>query len=84
MIYPNNSYDALRALEYQRTGNYGDMPSDIVGTCASCGCDIYEGDDCLSCGQGTFCRRCIMSMTSEDIVELLGFCFETAHSDVSI
>lgn len=82
MIYPNNSEDALRVLEYQRTDGYGELSRDVAGRCDSCGEEIYDGDDCLSCRQGLFCRRCIMAMTSEDIVELLGFYFEAAHGDM--
>ena len=79
MLYSNNSEDAILALEYQRTGGYGEVPELPIHTCAICGEKIYDGEDCLNTDDGVFCRRCIMSMTSEDIVELLGFSFERAR-----
>lgn len=67
------------ALENQRTDNYGEFPAEKIYTCASCGGEIYNGDDCLFCNNGIFCRRCVVAMTSEDVVELLGFSFKTAN-----
>lgn len=78
MIYANNSCEALTALECQRTQDYGEIPKALVYTCSNCGGEIYDGDDCLVCDEGAFCRRCIMTMTSDDVVELLGYSFTVA------
>lgn len=78
MIYPNTSIDAIMALESQRTENYVNLPKDIVVSCESCGDSIYEGEDYLECNNSFYCRKCIMAMTSEDVVELLGHKFRQA------
>ena len=78
MIYPNDSIDAILALECQRTENYLNIPRDIAASCENCGDNLYEGDDYLEHDGYIYCRKCIMSMTSEDVVELLGFKFRQA------
>lgn len=79
MVYRNDSYEAMIAMEISRTGNYGEEISEPVSKCGDCGCEIYDGEDYLECESGMFCRRCIMAMTSEDVVELLGFRFKPAE-----
>lgn len=81
MIYSNNSIDAVYALEAQRTENYINVPKELVYTCSCCSVEIYDGDDCLICESGAFCRNCIMSMTSDDVVELLGYSFKSAQKN---
>jgi len=83
MIYANSSQDAIRELERQRLGEYEDFCSyakEEEEICESCGETIYPGDDRLKCENGIFCRECIINMTSEDLVDLLGFSF-TNSSD---
>lgn len=79
MIYKNTSIDAIMALESQRTENYIYLPKEIAATCESCGKEIYEGEDYLECNNLVYCRKCIIAMTSEDVVELLGHKFRQAH-----
>ncbi len=78
MVYPNNSIAAVMALEQQRTEDYLRSSSDKIYTCTGCGGEIYAGEDCLLCDSGEFCRPCVVSMTSEDILELLGYSFMPA------
>lgn len=73
MLYDNSSIDAVMALERQRTESYIEVPKKLVYICSDCGGEIYDGDDCLLCDNGAYCRRCVMQMESDDVVELLGY-----------
>ena len=84
MIYSNSSYEALHELEHQRLGDYDDFcrySTDEEEICENCGESIFTGDDRLECVNGIYCRECVMNMTSEDIVELLGFKFVNSNSE---
>ena len=80
MIYKNFSDEAAAELERQRLDDAGEI-KDKVYTCESCGSDIYDGDDCIVAAGGVFCRSCVVMMTSEDVVELLGHSFITADKN---
>lgn len=60
MIYKNDSHDAILAMEYARTGGYGEDKYDRIGTSFSCPCcgayepDVFymnDDDECIGCSE---------------------------------
>ena len=77
MIYPNDSKEGLLALERQRTLCYEEEMSEILFYCTCCGKEIYEDEEFLETSEGTYCKNCVIDMTSEDVLEILGVRFQT-------
>jgi hypothetical protein len=78
--YGNNTMSAVSAMESQRLGGmFLDSEREFLCRCECCKDKIYPGDDHLRCDNGNYCRDCVMMMSPDELMDVLGYSFEKRY-----
>lgn len=77
MIYRNNDYAVLAAMERGRTGNYGEDSYDYTERtvyCCECGCDIRDTrtEKAFSYGDAPLCEDCFREALFDEFADECG------------